>query len=70
MSESKTVCPYCRRVPGDIHSDNCKRGRRFRRRKPLFPSKPYTTGYPIASIFDCVLGPLTVRPIAPKRHFL
>ena len=68
MGEAKTVCPLCERKPGTRHKKKCARARLYtipnawrEMREKLHQPR----SYPIANIYDCVMGPIKTKAI-PK----
>ncbi|MCH8243549.1 MAG: hypothetical protein IH897_13205 [Planctomycetes bacterium] len=67
MSESKSTCHLCKRVPGERHTKKCALGRRYRLSDALRKMRdaPYKRRHPIADIDDCVGGKMKTNAI-PK----
>jgi len=65
MGESKTVCHHCKRKPGERHKRKCARGKLYYISASLRARPTTPRSYPIANIYDCVAGPLKLKPI-PK----
>ena len=61
MSESKTVCPFCGREPGERHGKKCSRGLLYRispKWRKMREKLHVKASHPIADIDNCVGGPI------------
>lgn len=67
MGEAKTICHLCKREPGTRHKKKCARGRLYQIPQAWrkMRDKPYKRQWPIANIYDCVMGPIKTKAI-PK----
>lgn len=62
-SETKTTCRHCGRPPGGVHGGACRLGKRYAKVGAFKLPPTVTRRWPIANIFECVGGDLTVKPI-------